>query len=964
MPAGTSDAPAAAASEASTSPKTKAKAKAKKDALNLKDWPPKEFPTCSVILISLCLFAHILVLYGNLQVSAAFTAAGDSAVGWASVGSGLATSLRTELAEKMIADTTEDLEQAMSQSGIMGGAMDQALVDLANAAETNKGAGAGAAMSAVATVGMETVDKLSGVFKENQGKMIEHLKPTVQLLSRVNPRALRSIGTIGKSVEMLQDFAGDIIVQAGLRPKPGKGRDEVIEKSLSLYDINGDGTVTRTELKEAAKKYQVKNLQGESATVAAAFKKHAKGEGLDKAGFKKFMQDIDPTMIKVTGVALRMYAKKLRTTAESLQDADLRKRHAELQADILVMITRIDKKLFGQVAEKLAGKNSEKTGAVPIELPADVLAALCMKVRSGKDSKELIQGTGKQLLGAMLKADDPRTRESVDKVSNITFWTEEGFPEAEQPECLRMVTEWMTSAVASSSSRSSSLLSEADGDMMGGQTTSRSEMLAALAQRLAQESVNLFTVERIKSRARQLWPTTVSPTLRVVLDECQQGEFITDSPGGVVKAIKATNETRAMSRWLSEQEVKAASKLSDLVDVFSGQTDFDNLADDVVESSQKMSSFFESMEVFASKDGIAHVEDIFKRFSRRGVEEVIEVIGEELNESSAAEDSKPSLLETAVLQLPRESPEVDQLGKDLETAVQSSPAAAVLKTTPAPSAKASGANPNSWRNMAALMRALHKNVPTAVELLEQVRVQARAASKELEVASEQIKESVAPAALGGKAWKAVGIALFVFWLPPYLGLLYYAFWGGGYFGGPQPIDDAEYEPPSTFRERMSACWRCCCNWCTSWNDTQTCMISTVVLMQLMILVMFLLANAVGILCALFIILGSLCSALPIVSSASDCSAIINGITTLFPAFYVSNPGEDMSGACGAYSLVTCDVMAPRLKTGALLCIAGSWLAIILTSELIIQFAAMHECVKYRRIAKVFQAEASKAQAIL
>merc|ERR1712176_117683 len=99
------------------------------------------------------------------------------------------------------------------------------------------------------------------------------------------------------------------------------------------------------------------------------------------------------------------------------------------------------------------------------------------------------------------------------------------------------------------------------------------------------------------------------------------------------------------------------------------------------------------------------------------------------------------------------------------------------------------------------------------------------------------------------------------------GVLAYAFWASGYFGGPQPIPkgrEEEYTPPVTFCDRVSCVATCCCNWLSEYHDKESCFWSFILLFEGLVLVLFVVSIVFVMLGGIQIFVGATCSQIYII----------------------------------------------------------------------------------------------------
>jgi hypothetical protein len=988
------------------------------EKVDLANWPPKETPWCSCCLLTLCIIAHLLVLYGNLQVAGAITAVGDSVKGWTSVGVGVGNSFEYELSPKLI-NTTDQLDRAVAGSQLIAEAMDQALIELADVVDAQTGQSFNGTMEAVAEQAAKSIDKESAIMEPTVKIIGSALQPVGELIGRLDPKALNSLAMAGKSIKMGQEMASDALVKIGWKQSVGRGEEEVLKKSFTMYDADGDGSVSLEEVKDAAERYKIVALQSESRTKAQ-FDKSAKGGKLDEAGFKTFMSDVDPTGLQVKNVALRNYAQKLASLAEALKLTVFRTDTAHAILDVLRATAWASKDKLNEYSAKLMSKES----AVPSTAIANILAWSCTDPTDG----------GKKSVIALSKANSEATKAGADMASNTTFWSQEGFTPADQPSCMEKVTKWQTAPALSAAS----LLTMGRRMGTGRDSAAHMELVVSLAGRLAQESVLLHELDRIDTDAKSNWDGEKSHMLKVLLHELQNGEFMSKAPGQKVVLTITEPEVRTFAQWLAVQARKDSDYTIELIDRFEGQTTFDTMANTAVEMTSKMKAFANMAVMFAGEeDEEGSFEHRTNNFMEKGMKEAVAVIGKELAKAATKQTpGSPSLIETGegAAQAPGGNgsaqepalPEADKkaLFDSLEaakTAALNSPSAAesaksvkdkelkeraakeeekaaqdakkeaakAAKKEASPDGKAAaakeaalarGASPadaekaaavakiqaanetapegpaeptKTWASLARIVRAMIQVGPGAIETLRQVQVPVDVTSKDMTKDLAKTRDELPPVFHDiASVVKMVAYLLFMLFLPLYLGFVYYAYWAGGYMGGPSPRDDGE-QPVEGRCECLKRCWRCCCNCCIGYHDTQTCMFSVVIVMQIICLVLYVLGIVFVLLAVVYFIVPALCAPLPVINGGDGCTNVMKSLKNMLSTFQVSHPDEDVYSICSVHSLHTCSLIEPMLSNAAIYCVAGSWMAVVLTFELIIQFAQMHEGARYRRMAKVF-----------
>lgn len=228
-------------------------------------------------------------------------------------------------------------------------------------------------------------------------------------------------------------------------------------------------------------------------------------------------------------------------------------------------------------------------------------------------------------------------------------------------------------------------------------------------------------------------------------------------------------------------------------------------------------------------------------------------------------------------------------------------------------------------------------------------------------------------------------------------LLFYSLWASGFFGGPQAIPgfDEEIEPPKTWTDKLrtvvccvSCCfgreapeqeallkeeepkswkefalelpWKilaklydiycCTCNCLGRCHDAQLCVWSFVVLLQIISLVFFLLTIVFALLAGVKMFINAGCSQIYILGDPTVCTDGIQNIKNFLVSFHVMDPSEDLQGVCNDHKLLTCNLLAEQVMISAALTVGGGFLAFVLSIQMIIESASLHEQARYRRMA--------------
>lgn len=192
-----------------------------------------------------------------------------------------------------------------------------------------------------------------------------------------------------------------------------------------------------------------------------------------------------------------------------------------------------------------------------------------------------------------------------------------------------------------------------------------------------------------------------------------------------------------------------------------------------------------------------------------------------------------------------------------------------------------------------------------------------------------------------------------------LTLLYYAFWAGGFVGGAGTIKDQAQLKAEEEEENETPVWKkllcCCCTFCSCighGHDYTMCFWSVCILFQIVALVMFLLSFVLCILAAVKMFLAAGCAQIYILGDPSICGTTLQNLRSFLDSFIPGVEPSEMPGFCQDKNLLTCHTIGPELMASGITCAAGSFVASILTFQLLIEAATLHQrAVQRNYIAK-------------
>eukprot|EP00929_Paragymnodinium_shiwhaense_P113864 TRINITY_DN82156_c0_g1_i1.p1 TRINITY_DN82156_c0_g1~~TRINITY_DN82156_c0_g1_i1.p1 ORF type:complete len:1057 (-),score=300.59 TRINITY_DN82156_c0_g1_i1:17-3130(-) len=250
------------------------------------------------------------------------------------------------------------------------------------------------------------------------------------------------------------------------------------------------------------------------------------------------------------------------------------------------------------------------------------------------------------------------------------------------------------------------------------------------------------------------------------------------------------------------------------------------------------------------------------------------------------------------------------------------------------------------------LRALTNLVPTATQTLKLARTEVSKAASNMDSVFGVFGDK-GPAIFDAisKYYKIAWTIYYFALIPLSLLMLYYAFWAGGYFGGPQPLEDGEdYQAPETWSEKFSLFRRSCGSCLTQFHDTSACFWSVIILLQLVVLVVFLMSVVLAMLAGVQTFITSGCAQVYILGDEAVCAAALANLKNFVGSFLGEIAINSLEDQCQADVLLTCQVVSTQMKSSSVLTTVFSFLGTILSLQMLIEIAVLHEMAKYRRVA--------------
>jgi len=256
----------------------------------------------------------------------------------------------------------------------------------------------------------------------------------------------------------------------------------------------------------------------------------------------------------------------------------------------------------------------------------------------------------------------------------------------------------------------------------------------------------------------------------------------------------------------------------------------------------------------------------------------------------------------------------------------------------------------AWQTMVTQLQQITNILPIAIDTLQGASGQVSRVSANLDSIFEgfankgpEIFDSIAG------YWNLIWGLYFFFFGALTLGILYYGFWASGYFGGPQPFAaPQESEPPADLMGRITVTCKQCYHCFTGCHDSDLCFWSCILLMQLLILIIFIISLVLCIFAGVKAFLLSGCAQIYMLGDSTICLETLQTLRDWLSEFRVDSVGEALDDVCDSHNLLTCQLISQRMAQSTVLTTVFSFLAVILSMQLLIESACLHERAKWMR----------------
>eukprot|EP00418_Pyrodinium_bahamense_P046787 CAMPEP_0179189102 /NCGR_PEP_ID=MMETSP0796-20121207/93867_1 /TAXON_ID=73915 /ORGANISM="Pyrodinium bahamense, Strain pbaha01" /LENGTH=699 /DNA_ID=CAMNT_0020893223 /DNA_START=45 /DNA_END=2144 /DNA_ORIENTATION=- len=508
---------------------------------------------------------YICVLIGNFKTAAALTTLGSSTAGWSKVGLGLARSFEAELDEAMY-NASEKLVSALEQ-----------LLDVQDMLDTTGNTSNSSldplvdfltpvVKQAVDGVVKAAVDKLN----EYLTKFLEIIRPTLlqigEWIIKFGDTIQGSIDAFTTSLDKVQKVFDQIMSQMS---GTGEGAEGMLHETYTLFDVSQTGVVSIQDLRNVASLYSISALQGTKPEELVE-KYDADGDRqLNREEMAEMVED--DSVPNIMSTVLRTYARKLSEVAGNVAAGVMRDEVALSVVQYFQLVCAKNQTKVGWVSDALGN------GSLIIDFTSAVMAELCLQ----DGSPESLTTAN---MGWMYDLHPKRTVEAVQLLGNTTWWVTNGFSSLDQSRCVTKVTGWLVEA-----------------ESTGENVTS----LLGVVQNLAGSALNLTG------------------------GSAATGSSSSSLASQVINAGQpAVPSTLLFADWLSANATATADRFQDMSFDYSSQSSstLDSFATQITSMANKMKSFIQMMEGYATPAGISRLESTVQKFLQSTEADITRII--------------------------------------------------------------------------------------------------------------------------------------------------------------------------------------------------------------------------------------------------------------------------------------------------------------------------------------------------
>jgi len=775
---------------------------------------------------------------------------------------------------------------------------------------------------------LSTVDTQVSKVKEVVSWFLELIRPALekigQWLITFGEKLINTMEEFSTIIDRVQKIF-DQVMSKFSSGGSSENEDEMIHNTYTLFDTNNDGSVALEDLEDVADLYGLTAFAGEKGEELFRTYDADHNDALDKTEFRLMVRD--DSVPSCMSVILRQYAKRLTQVAGNVAAARVRSEVAGTVVEYFNLVCAKNMTKVGWVSQRLTN------GSLPLAFTADVLRQLV--VNKGNPSTLTMADVGQIVVGEMIRINASHVYEAFDLMQDPVWWLDAGHSLPNQPGYCATVMEWIASAEATQNGSASPLLERfgsrrllhsADRTRAGeGALLDEKLTLQELLRRLVDdtkdniaESNAAFENQQREARNAEHDALFASPSAQTLYQDLLGKPVAAAEPpdpdvdGVVNSGTLAKPETLEFAAFLAANASQFADSFQEMSFEYAGTSSsaLDSFGTMFQGMLKKITGFLNLMKKYATPRGIENLEGQVQEFLDNAVDDVVLSVQRIIVDSA----NKAGIVDSV---------------HDAQNAVSNA----------AKNVESSGV----FSMILDVQGVMNSILPTVVENMKFARKEVSAISQTLDSIFSIFSAKGPPIF----EWvtslhHTIFTMYYVLFMVLTPSVLFYAFWATGWFGGEH--EPLEYQAPRSFGDRCRVCCSSCLSCVKSVHDSNLCFWSVLLLLQVVILLMFIFSILLVIVSGVQALLSAGCGEIYLLGDPSICNNTLGLVRKFLTTFM---PG--ISDPCSDSKLVTCQYIGSELTTILLMTVGGSMVAAILSFQLLVESARMHEMERWKRM---------------
>jgi len=770
----------------------------------------------------------------------------------------------------------------------------------------------------------DSITNLMAVVDEKVRSFLDKIRPALQQIGKWLESFGTKVQTTIEGFSTTLDKVQKIFDQLMKQISTPKGADLMLHDTYNLFDASNTGSISLADLKEVGEVYGITALSGSKArSLVKKYDADADGE-INKEEFALFVEDDD--ISGVMAVVLRAYAKKLAHISGNVGAAKKRDEVAHAVVQYITLVCEKNLTKVGWVAHALSN------GSLPKAFTADLLKNMAMEVDN--PARLFSLEPGPILVGKMVQSHPDHITETLALMSEPDFWLSEGFNLKDQPKAVSRVTQWIVDAGRSHGGRGHSSLYGIFGGLQGeAHIASNSTALLddAVLDAMPAMAAELVTAKAARHDAKQRTfrlqahvKLVQSASSRVLFTElyagATAGSTVEDPEGTAAmnSGVDAKPETLEFASFLAANSSQVAASLQEQCFDYMGDSSsaLDSFATQMQAMVKKTQNFLNTMQDYSSPSGIDQLEKMMLKFVDKAEIKIKKIIMEKVYEGSDYMDSHFNLPHALTLPFSTNAKGAEEPGEIFLK---------VKKT----------------------LDQLQAILPEVINDIKFAKREVSAVSKQLNSIFDSLESKGPPVFEAvSKLYSTMWTAYFGLFASITVAILFYGFWSAGWFGGNATAEGAEgYEPPTGFFGKCRMCCSACTTCMRGCHDNAMCFWSCIILCEVVVLLLFIVAIVLTLVGGIKAFVGASCSSIYFLADPAVCNGVLDVLQGWLSTFW-ENGASQLADACNSESLLTCALIQEKLMTSILYTTAGSLLASVLSFQMIVNTAQLHEQARW------------------